>query len=323
MEHLRSEIVRLSHPFVMLPAVNWEGDAARLARRQHGLVTRRQLADLGCTAGQLRVRIRVGRWHLVRRGVYAGGWVPPTPEQAVLAVVLSVGPPCVASHGTAARLWGLAVPPPDAIEVLTPPSRRLGLAGVVHHRANVASPADVSVHRRIPVTAPARTLLDCAGRLDDGALARAVDDALRRRLLRLDDLEACLGRAGHAGRRPVAALRRVVAERLPGDASANDWERRVADVLRRAGLPEPVAQFRVEVGGRRRYLDLAYPTERVGIEFDGFAEHGLVRSTFDDDRVRDNALRLAGWLVLHFTSRSTAAEMVDTTARALAARRSA
>ena len=84
-----------------------------------------------------------------------------------------------------------------------------------------------------------------------------------------------------------------------------------------------MAQFPVDVGGRRRYLDFAYPAERVAIEFDGFAEHGLLRSTFDDDRARDNALRLAGWVVLHFTSRSTAEYVVETTASALAARRSA
>jgi very-short-patch-repair endonuclease len=84
-----------------------------------------------------------------------------------------------------------------------------------------------------------------------------------------------------------------------------------------------VHQHPVEVGGRRRHLDLAYPAERLGIEFDGFAEHGLLRSTFDDDRVRDNDLRLAGWLMLHFTSRSKPAEIVETTARALRQRRSA
>jgi very-short-patch-repair endonuclease len=72
------------------------------------------------------------------------------------------------------------------------------------------------------------------------------------------------------------------------------------------------------VSGRSRRLDFAYPEERIAIEFDGFAEHGLLRSTFDDDRVRGNALALAGWLVLHFTSRSSAAEIADRTREALA-----
>ena len=90
------------------------------------------------------------------------------------------------------------------------------------------------------------------------------------------------------------------------------------EVLRRAGLPLPIAQHRVVVGGRSRRLDYAYPEHKIAIEFDGFAEHGLLRSTFDDDRVRGNALALDGWLVLHFTSRSTDAEIVGRTREALA-----
>jgi very-short-patch-repair endonuclease len=111
---------------------------------------------------------------------------------------------------------------------------------------------------------------------------------------------------------------------MPGhQPAANDWERWLARVLQGSGLPAPVHQFPVDVGARRRYLDLAYPAERVGLEFDGFAEHGLIRSTFDDDRMRENDLRLAGWLVLRFTSRSTPVTIVETTRRALRQRQSA
>jgi very-short-patch-repair endonuclease len=111
---------------------------------------------------------------------------------------------------------------------------------------------------------------------------------------------------------------------MPGhQPAANDWERWLARVLQGSGLPAPVHQFPVDVGARRRYLDLAYPAERVGLEFDGFAEHGLIRSTFDDDRMRENDLRLAGWLVLHFTSRSTPVAIVETTRRAPRQRQSA
>jgi very-short-patch-repair endonuclease len=185
----------------------------------------------------------------------------------------------------------------------------------VHHRADAD---EVTVRRRVPVTSVARTLVDLA------ATDRMVDDALRRGLMRLEDLAACVARFDHRGRRRTLAIRRLLDDRIPGyRPAANDWERWLAEVLRRAGLPAPVAQFPVDVGGRRRYLDLAYPSARVALEFDGFAEHGLLRSTFDDDRARDNALRLAGWLVLHFTSRSTPAAIVETTRRALEQRRSA
>jgi very-short-patch-repair endonuclease len=292
-----------------------ERELAQIAHRQHGLVTRGQALAAGMSARQVTGRLARGRWHLVRRGVYAGGWVPPSWHQAVMAVVLAVGPPCAVSHATAARLWGLPVPVGDGIHLRTPGNRRVALDGVVHHRAERD---EVTVHRRMPVTTVARTLVDI------GATERVVDDALRRGLVRLDDLAACLDRLDRRGRRRTLGLRELLADRLPGDRpAANDWERWLAAVLRRAGLPAPVRQFPVEVGGRRRYLDLAYPEERIGLEFDGFAEHGLVRSTFDDDRRRDNALRLAGWLVLHFTSRSTPAAIVETVTAALQQRRSA
>jgi very-short-patch-repair endonuclease len=151
-----------------------------------------------------------------------------------------------------------------------------------------------------------------------------VDDALRRKLLQIPDLFACVDRLPPVGRRRLVGIREVLAERVPGyRPTANDWERWLARVLQGAGLPAPVRQFRVDVSGRRRFLDFAYPTERIGIEFDGFGEHGLLRSTFDDDRVRDNHLRLAGWLVLHFTSRSSARDIGETVDRALRQRRSA
>jgi hypothetical protein len=295
-----------------------ERDLAVRARRQLGLVTRGEARSAGLSARQVDNRVASGRWESIRPGVYAGGWVPPSLEQAHLAVVLSVGPPCAISDESAALVWRLPVEAPDRIHVTTPRARRVVMEDVVQHRRECWWPDDMTVHRRVPVTTVARTLVDCGPALGAHRLGAVVDAALRRKLLRLEDLASCVARLGSVGARRLQAVRTVLQDRnaLP-DRGANGGELQVLEVLRRAGLPLPVAQHRVVVGGRTRYLDYAYPEQRIGLEFDGFAEHGLLRSTFDDDRVRGNALALGGWLVLHFTSRSTAVELVERTQEAL------
>jgi hypothetical protein len=116
-------------------------------------------------------------------------------------------------------------------------------------------------------------------------------------------------------------MRPVLALRLEGQhEGGSDRELAVLDVLRDAGLPRPVQQHPIEVAGRTRYLDYAYVEPMIYLEFDGFAEHGLIRTTFDDDRARDAELALLGWLGLHFTSATTPDELASRVARALAAR---
>lgn len=108
-----------------------------------------------------------------------------------------------------------------------------------------------------------------------------VDDALRRKLVRLSDLRACHERiATGPGRRATVAMRAVLAERQPGyDPGGSDRELWVRKVLVAAGLPPPVQQYRVWVGSRWFDLDLAYPAKLVGLEFDGWDTHGTFTST--------------------------------------------
>lgn len=299
-----------------------EEAVAGLQRAQWGLVTCGQARAAGVTERTVRTRLDRGDWVTVRRGVYGLAGVRPCREQAVLAVCLAVGDACWASGRTAGELWGLEVPAPAAIDVLTPPAVRVRLDGVAQHRSTELHLADLTRHRLVPVTSVARTLVDCVPSLPGRRLGEAVDDALRRGLLDVHELAACVHRLDHGGRRRIVPLRRALADRLPGyDPGGSRRELDVVDVLRRGGLPAPVQQYEVVVGGRRRFLDYAYPQERVGLEFDGFAEHGMLRSTFDDDRVRGNDLAVAGWLMLHFTSRSSPAHVVERTGEALSLRR--
>jgi len=96
-------------------------------------------------------------------------------------------------------------------------------------------------------------------------------------------------------------------------------ETRLVSLLVRAGLPRPATQHAVTVGGTTYRLDLAYPAERVGVEFDSYLHHGS-RSKFVRDLARRNALTSAGWTVLHATApevRQSAGELCDAVRSAL------
>lgn len=304
-------------------AMEVETSLARVARRQHGLITRLQACDAGLSPAGVQTRLTRGDWLRARRGVYAVAGVRPSPEQAALAVCLAVGDGCWVAHRSAAVMWGLRVPTTSIrIEVLTLPARRVQLEGVTQHRSGRLPLADLTHLRLAPITTAARTLVDCVPYLAGRRLAHAVDDALRRHVFTLADLSQCAGRLDHGhGRRRIVPLRSILADRLPGyDPGGSQRELDVVGVLVRGGLPVPVQQHPVAVGGRNRFLDYAYPDEKVGLEFDGFAEHGLIRTTFDDDRQRGNDLAVSGWLMLHFTSNSSAGHIVARTAKALALR---
>jgi hypothetical protein len=97
-------------------------DVWRLARRQHGVVARRQLRDLGFTSKAIEHRIARGRLHPVAQGVYAIGRPQLTQHGRWMAAVLSCGPQAVLSHDDAAALLEIRATTSDAIEVSVPPS---------------------------------------------------------------------------------------------------------------------------------------------------------------------------------------------------------
>lgn len=119
---------------------------------------------------------------------------------------------------------------------------------------------------------PARTLVDLSAVSPTGTVEKAVDAALRDRLVIVAGLRACFDALTGPGRRRVAHFRPILDAReprySPGDS---DLEARVERWLVGGGLPPPVAQFPVHVGGHRYRIDLAYPDLRIAIELDGWA----------------------------------------------------
>jgi very-short-patch-repair endonuclease len=298
--------------------VHLDGRAAELATRQHGLLTRAQARTLGATDDAIRHRIESGRWMRVHPRIFAIAGVPASREQSILAAVLAAGSAAYASHATAAELWELPLPRTRKIEVTIPLERRVRLRAIKAHRSGTLAETDVGSLSGIPVTSPARTLFDLSARFEDPLVARALDDALRRRIASLGALHGLVQRLPEIahGRSP-ARVHRILAARIPGyDPGDSELETHVWEVIREAGLALPVRRHPVRAGRRHFVVDMAYVERHVAIEVDGFGPHGT-RTAFDADRERQNALVLDGWTILRFTSRSTDEEIRETVARAL------
>jgi hypothetical protein len=200
----------------------------------------------------------------------------------------------------------------DGIDVTVPNGTQPRLSGARLHRPRHLPEHDVRVVDGIPVTSFARTLIDCTGRLSLGQIARALDAGLVRGDVTLWSVERSLSTLGQAPGRHPSKLWTLIGERTTESGYAESRpEIRILGVLADGGLPAPVPQHRVEVGGQRYRLDFAYPDRKVAIEYDGWDTHRS-RSSFDADRRRDRLLQLDGWVVVRITSRTSDAELLDT-----------
>lgn len=287
----------------------------RLADAQHGVVTRRQLLSLGLGAGALEHRLRTRRLVRLHRGVYAVGHRALAPRGHQLAAVLACGPGAVLSHKSAGALWELLVTAQLRIDVTVPGTSRAPRRGRIRlHRARELVEEDLAEVDGIPVTSPARTLLDLAGTLNRAQLLRAVEQSQRCGRLNLPAIERVIGR--HPTRRGAGQLRALLRQYVGPVPVRSELERRFLELATDSGLPTP--QVNVKVAGLE--VDVYWPQWRLVVELDGRAFHSDPRS-FERDRVRDARLQRARCRVLRVTHLrvSTAAAGVIDDVRALAA----
>ena len=277
----------------------------KLAERQHGVILRAQARELGFSPAAVPHRLDTGRWELMRAGVYRMPGSPRTWEQRLVAAVFGAGAGAVASHRTAAALWRLPGFRRESVfDVTTPRGRRPRHPSGRLHRSLHLPPSHSTTVASIPVTRPARTLVDLAGAVPAGRAERAVDNALSMGLVTTTELLSITCELTRPGRPGIALIRRLVEERGTGYvAPASELEARYLALTRSAGLPDPVAQQ--DVGDQHDWIgrtDYAYPPVRVLVELDS-RRHHLSKLDFEADRARDNRRVAAGWRPLRFTWR--------------------
>ncbi len=269
---------------------------ARLAERQRGVVSRAQLRDAGFSSGSIDLRVHRGELHRLHRGVYLVGHRASIPGSRDYAAVLACGHGAVVSHVSAGALWSpTKVAAVADVDVVMEGNRRLrARAGITTHRTATLDPADVRDLDGLPVTAPARTLIDLAS-VAHPFLDALYSDLLSRRLLGQGDLEAALDRAG---RRRGAPLIRALIDANERGFTRSEAERRMRRLCRAARLPAPRTNARI-VGYE---VDFLWSQDGLIVEVDGFQFHGH-RAAFERDRRKDQALIAAGYRVMRVTWR--------------------
>jgi len=260
-----------------------------LLRDHDGVITLAQAQRVGLTRQAVQRRVQSGHWRRCARGVYFVDDREFTDAARTRAAVWAHGERSAAS-GLAAAWWhNLTLFAPEVVEVTVPRNSHGRSHGGARVRRRDLNRADLSVIRGLQVTELSLTVVEAAVRRRGGA--KLMDRALQRHV----DLPA-LWRAHlrNTGRYGAPAARRML--QAAGAGARSEAERLLLDLLRRAGIigwrtNHPVAGYRVDVG---------FAMQKVAIEVDGFAFH-TDEEAFQIDRVRQNAIALAGWQVLRFT----------------------
>jgi predicted transcriptional regulator of viral defense system len=273
-----------------------EREIAELAARQRGVVTRTQLLRIGLTRDAIDNRVKSSRLHPLYRAVYLLGHPRPTEGARELAAALSCGPGAVVSHRSAAGLWRLLPEPTGDPDVTVPERDCRRERGIRVHLVAALDRRDVRTVRGIPVTTPARTLLDLAAAASRRELERALAEAEARRLTRRNELLALLARVG--ARPGASVLRALVEADMAPSLIRSEAEERFLALISAAELPTPEANVRVGP----YEVDFLWRDQGLIVEVDGFRFHSS-RASFERDRRRDAELVSRGYRAIRVTWR--------------------
>lgn len=260
-----------------------------LLRRHDGVITLQQAASVGISAQAVRRRVTSGRWRRCSQGVYFADDRPFSDAARIRAAVWGYGLDAAGSGLTAAWWLGLTRFAPGTVEVTVPRnSHGRRRSGVCVRRRDLAS-TDVTEHRQLRVTTLPLTVVEAAARRGGGP--QLMDNALQRHT-NVDALWSAHLR--HRGRYGSPRARQLLQAAEEGTRSTA--ERLMARLLRSAGITGWKANQRL-LGYE---VDFLFRDAWLVIEVDGYAFHSDA-DAFERDRVKQNALSLAGYQVLRFT----------------------
>jgi very-short-patch-repair endonuclease len=276
-----------------------DATAARFAADRDGVISIRQLRRCGLDDKAVLYRVR-RRWlHRLHRGVYAVGHPGVSLRGRFRAAVLACEGGTALGRFSAAADWGFVSWKERDVEVVTRGGPRR-VDGVQVYRSRSLDRRDVWWRDGIPVTSPARTLLDLAAVLPEPALRRAARQAQALRLVTVPELLEIAERC--SGHRGAAKLRAVVAGGPA--ATRSPFEDELLELLDRAAIERPEINAPLRLEGTTIIPDYLWRERRLAIEADSVTwhDHKLVR---EHDAHKQAILEAHGFRVLRITRDQT------------------
>jgi hypothetical protein len=272
----------------------------QLAGQQAGYITRRQALACGMSTDAVSRRAGTNRWVRVKPGVYLIPGFVPTLRGRLMAATATLG--AVVSHESAAEIHDLPGVP-KGLAVVTVRIRTTNrFPDVIVHQSTDLSKAQVVEVEDLPVTTPVRTTIDLAGRMRAPAIGRIVDHLVVNGIASLNEFVDQVAELARHGKPGMKTMHRVLEMRV-GEEFMGESQLEMLGIrlLREWGFPEPEVQYPLPWrSARRGRVDLAYPSIRLIIEFDGRKWHSTLEAQ-ENDRLRDNLAQLAGWRVLRIS----------------------
>jgi very-short-patch-repair endonuclease len=270
---------------------------SRLASTQLGNVHRDQLLVAGVGPRAIDNWIARGRLIWRFRSVYALAHRSLPPFSLEMAAVLACGQGALLSSESAGYLWGLRPAPKSGLVDVTVVARHIRRQqGIrLHHVADLQA-SDITIKGGIPITSPARTLIDMAHDLDGRELELALHEGIATRLFTINRVKQAL--VAYPRRRGTALLAELVNSGGPSTITKPGGEEKLFQMLRRAGLVLP--HTNAPIG--RWTVDMYWPEHRLVVEVDGNYFHST-RTNIERDHRKDLELRKLDVDVLRFTGR--------------------
>jgi hypothetical protein len=258
---------------------NYNERLLKLAAKQHLVVGREQLLEFG-DRHEIEYRLRTGMLERVYESAYKIAGSPDTWRQRLMAATFAGGKTSVASFQAAAQLHYLPGGE-EMISITSPRNRRARHAGIKPHESHHLTDLDVMYVDNIPVTRAARTINDLGllveqRKLEPAVLDHAMHDAVRRGIVDVQRVVREFERLGGMRRPGAHAVEAMLTNFVPPLRQADTSpELKLLQLVRAAGFPEPVPQYRVWLSPTKWVdLDLAWPWLKIYIEFDSYKYHG-------------------------------------------------